>query len=630
VAILPFRGLAEKGILHDPSPYQLDLDAWSDGQGIRFHGNKAMRAPIFRCVQDALPISPAYCISHSPSSGYDMVFMVGEDGTAYQYSNGTIGNITPTGQLTGITLNYGGTGYVSTTPPIVTIAPPSSGVRATATCSVINGVVQPGLTITNPGSGYTAAPAVSIAPPTSGGTATATGIIWATALNPLPITGAYLGSVTYINHASGSPLYYGPSSTSLQALPGWDASWSCLSLRAFGDYLIALNVTKGSMAIPSMVKWSDLTLAGLAPASWNAFDPTTSAGENPLEALTTPIVDGAALRSTFIIYSEDQIWGMSLSGDQFVFDFSRLFGDGGLISQDCAVEVDGRHYCFGPTDIYMHDGSSKQSIIDKRNRDYVFRNLNKNYINASFALYMPKYNEILFGYNSGDNNCAFPCRSLANPTGATRCNKGAIYNIPGDTWSFVDLPNVGAASHATLNTTLTYATSVATATNPALTYANIGGSYFDQDNTYQENVVLVSEALTGYLTNSRLLAYDFFDKGSLAFAFAPECNAPAFLERTGLDLDTLGSDLTTYKKVRRVYPLVTTFDTVPIQIQLGGSNTPSGSVAWGPPMTFDPTVQYKLDMVIGGRYLGIRFEINQPVDFEINGFDLDVTSGGRR
>ena len=48
------------------------------------------------------------------------------------------------------------------------------------------------------------------------------------------------------------------------------------------------------------------------------------------------------------------------------------------------------------------------------------------------------------------------------------------------------------------------------------------------------------------------------------------------LRRVGIDLDTLGSDLTTAKKVRRVYPLVYSYDaTVPVQVLLGGAMYPS-------------------------------------------------------
>ena len=68
------------------------------------------------------------------------------------------------------------------------------------------------------------------------------------------------------------------------------------------------GITQTGGAFPSMFKWSDLTLAGLPPGSWDPDNPNTSAGENILEELNTPIVDGLPLRSIFVIYSETQIW----------------------------------------------------------------------------------------------------------------------------------------------------------------------------------------------------------------------------------------------------------------------------------------------------------------------------------
>jgi len=74
------------------------------------------------------------------------------------------------GALAGIALAPGGTGYTSA--PTVTIAPPVSGVTATATAVVSGGKVV-GLTVTNGGSGYTAAPAVTFGGPGVGATAVA-------------------------------------------------------------------------------------------------------------------------------------------------------------------------------------------------------------------------------------------------------------------------------------------------------------------------------------------------------------------------------------------------------------------------------------------------------------------------
>lgn len=64
--IFPVRDLAQKGILRDPSPYQLDLNAWSNRKGVRFHANKVQSGPILRAAQDAQRTSPYSAPATSP------------------------------------------------------------------------------------------------------------------------------------------------------------------------------------------------------------------------------------------------------------------------------------------------------------------------------------------------------------------------------------------------------------------------------------------------------------------------------------------------------------------------------------------------------------------------------------
>lgn len=548
--IIPVRGLAAKGVLRDPSPYQLDLDAWSGGMNMRFHANKAERAPIFRTVYDSLPQEPVFCVGMEPSTGYDAVIIEGANGQLYQWKGGVFTDVTETGH--------------------------------------------------------------------------------SNATDPRATTASFLGDVLYVNRPDKAPRYLGPTDTQFHNLPNMESTWTCRSLRAWGDYMIALGVVKpaswtdphtGTLqtggSFPTLFKWSDLTLFGQTPGSWDYLDPTTSAGENPIEDMTSPIVDGLPLRSDFVIYSEVDIFVARNIGGPDIFGFDRLFSDGGLLAPNCMVEVDGVHYCFGPNDIYRHDGVSKQSIIDKRNRDTVFRWLNKQSSEVCTVSYMPRLSQIAFCYNSGDPEATFQ--------GADRCNIAAIYDIPGDTWSFVDLPNVSAFSQANLDNILTGATCP-----DNVTYATIAGSAYDQDNSFAKHIVAVSGALAGQITNSRLMGYDFVNKGELAYTYAAEINPPASLTRTGIDLDELGSDLATYKTVRRVFPLVNIFDNVAVQVDVGGALTPTGAPTYAASVSFNPNTQYKVDLKKGGRYLAITFTVPSIADFEVVGFDLDVVPNGSR
>lgn len=432
----------------------------------------------------------------------------------------------------------------------------------------------------------------------------------------VPWTSAFLGDMLYINRPSHVPRYWGPASTTVQNLPNWDNTWRAVSLRSFKDFLVALNVTKGAVAYGSMVKWSDLTLAGQVPGSWDHTVTTNSAGENILAELNSPIVDGVSLRDVFLIYSETQVWLMEHSGGQEIFRFRKVFNEGGVISQNCVVEVDGKHFVFGVNDIYVTDGTSKQSISDDRVKDYVYRTMNVKMSERFFVHHNPNLNEVLFCYVSGDSDTKFKA--------PTRCNKAAVYNYSNNTWGFMDLPNVASLTSANLDQVMTFDAA-------DMTFDMVGGTYYGQEDSYQSHTVAVAAALPSQgISVSKLYGLDPMDNGSLSYELDPEGYAPAYVERIGMDLDDVGGDLTGFKLLRRLYPQVTIYRNIPLQIQVGASETPSGNVKWGVKQTFNPYTDYKIDVRNSGRYLALRFFVDEPADFEVSGFDADIGPAGRR
>ena len=429
------------------------------------------------------------------------------------------------------------------------------------------------------------------------------------------VTTSSLGQVIYMNDAATVPYYLGPLATNFASLPGWDPTWRARSLRPFQNYLIALNVTKGAATFGNLVKWSNVAFNGLPPDSWDTTDTSRTAGENPLENLSTPLVDGVALRNAFVLYSSDEIWAMEPTSDALIFSFRALFHTGGMIAPDCGVEVNGKHYVMGPNDIYVHNGVAKDSIIDGKNRTYLFGQLNHTKANVCFAAYLPQYASIIFGYPTGPSESACPP--------GNGCNKGAVYDIPSGNWSFIDIPNAHSCTQASVTGALTYATC------GTLTPATIGGSCWDQESTSDAHPLFVSEALSGALSFNRLLVYDGNQKGTLSQALCPEAVYPATISRMGLTLDAEGYELTDSKLIRRVVPQCRVYGTSPLIFKFGAANVPEGPYLFDPPILFDPRTQYKVDMLVSGRYLA--FSVTSLTDdFDFSGFDADVLPNGRR
>ena len=78
------------------------------------------------------------------------------------------------------------------------------------------------------------------------------------------------------------------------------------------------------------------------------------------------IVDGAALGGSFIIYKERSTWLMKHIGGNLVFSFQKLFNDTGVLSRNCVVEFDNKHFAVTNGDLIVHNGVSKDSIATKQ------------------------------------------------------------------------------------------------------------------------------------------------------------------------------------------------------------------------------------------------------------------------
>lgn len=437
--------------------------------------------------------------------------------------------------------------------------------------------------------------------------------------DPRPFSISSLADVVYVNRPDRVPVFRLPNGTDFADLTNWDSTWKAEALRPFGDFLLALNLTEGSTAYANRVRFSNLVTANAIPDTWDATDTTKSAGFNDLVQMQTAIVDGAELGSNFVIYSSTEAILMEFTGGQLQFSFRKLFSDEGVINQNCVVEVEGQHYCFGTHDLYVHDGNSKQSICDERVRQFVFKGLNIKNSDRCFVQHNKQLSEIYFCYQSGD--------SLVSFADTARCNRAAVYNYKNNTWSFMDLPNVSSGTSANVNTVSTYGASTGT-------YDNIGGSYYDQSDSFDRHTLMVGSSDSGNsLSSSKIYGLDLADEGSMAYNVDTEATKAPFVERTGLDLDEVNQPIDGYKVITRMLPQFFTknVSNTNITIEFGASDIPNNTPTYTTTSTFNMATDYKVDSRASGRYLSYKFSLGDSdyKDFELSGFDLDVTTTGR-
>lgn len=373
-------------------------------------------------------------------------------------------------------------------------------------------------------------------------------------------------------------------------LANWPASTYCKSLRAFKNYLVALNVTKSGTNYPFMVKWSHPADPGSVPASWDQTDPTKDAGETDLAEGADPIIDGLQLRGSFMIYKESSIWRMDYVGGTYVFSFNKVLGNSGAMNRNCIAEIDGYHVVLTASDVIIHDGQTATSVLDKATRRYLFRAIDTTYSNLCFVFANPYFNEVFICYPS---------------MGSTVCDKAMVWNYKDKTVSFRTLPNVNHASVGALD-------------------PSTGGTWSADSEPWSSDLTawnendLAASAQRVVMGSSDVKLY-LLDASASFNGSLPS----AYLERRGL---SFGEPEKT-KLVRSIRPRITGNVGDTVTVKVGYSDDPYADPTYTT-MTHTIGTTIANDCLVNGRYIAIRFETGTAYSWRLDSFDIDVIEGG--
>jgi len=389
------------------------------------------------------------------------------------------------------------------------------------------------------------------------------------------------------------PQLYDTSSSKFVDLTNWLANTTCKSIRAYGNYLIALNMTESGNDLQNKVRWSDTSIT--VPSTWTAAA-TNDAGSTTIGDDGDFIVDGFPLNKSFIIYKERSTWLMNYIGGNLVFSFQKLFNDTGILSRNCAVEFDGKHFVVVEGDLIVHNGVSKQSVATNLVKRALFDDLDTSNYKNIFVTHNKQKSEIWVSY----------------PTvGSTHCNKALIWNYRRNAFSFRDLPNI-----------LHIATGIVNPGASTEVWSGQSQSWIAYNTTenwgsrsYNPSEVSILMAGT---TDTK------FYRGDKGFDFAGN-NFTMTLERKGLVLD---GNTNTVKQVRKLTPRMAGTGTA--QISIGSSMSPNGTYTFTSAQEFNPNSQNKVDARATGKYIAVRFQHTSSSTFELNGYDMEYEVLGER
>lgn len=411
-------------------------------------------------------------------------------------------------------------------------------------------------------------------------------------------SGSVTNNVIYFNNPFDKPQALRRSDATFIDLPNWPANTFANVFRTYKSYCVALGVTKSGNEFPSLVKWSSPADPGEVPFSWNEADPTNDAGEALVGGTGDAIVDGRKLKDSFIIYKEGSVHSMTYIGGVFVFQFRQLFDDIGLIGKDAVAEFDGKHFCVGRGDVYVHDGVQKKSVIEGKMKDYLFSTIRDDASDRTFVVPDYQNSEMWICY----------CSSDRNDPALKGCNKALVWDWTSNTWSIRDLPNIRYATFGIVDPQLPD------------TWDGALGSW-DTDsvvwgernyNPSKLKILMTSIESDKLYVVGNTSVYDGI-------------NFTSYLEKTDIHMD----DDRNIKTAISITPHVSGGGTM--KLYVGSAQVQNGPISWKGPFDYNIGSQYKIDFRLTGRYLAVRFQVDSGANWALNGYTFEIApTGGMR
>lgn len=407
-------------------------------------------------------------------------------------------------------------------------------------------------------------------------------------------SGCTFSGYPIVNNGANLPQYWLPIDMAqpLQDLIGWDAGHACGDIQAYKNFLVAFDIIKSGTRYPNMVKWSSAADAGGLPASWDETDPTLLAGEAELVETTGAVITSCPLRGQNIVYKENSTYLMNYIGGQFVFSFSLLYPNSGILGKRCVTEFEGKHFVVTTDDVVIHDGQAPvKSIADRKVRDLLFKGISFDQRRKVFVTQIRAENEIWV---------VFP------EEGKLYCNKALVWNTNDGSWAIRDVPNINHMTEAVLTIQET----------GDLSWNDISQGWYANDEGWSERLFnpIVKAAIA--CGQNDLYQMDTTNQSDGA-------DRIVYIERVGVDVG--GNDRV--EMISAIYPRMTGD---PVKIFIGSQENTSSAVKWEGGYDFTPTVDYKVDCRVTGRLHSIRIESTNDASWRLQGFDIEYQDRGMR
>ncbi len=412
------------------------------------------------------------------------------------------------------------------------------------------------------------------------------------------ITSGLLNGVHFMNNGIDAPMFWdGIPANPMTDLTGWPASTTCKAMRAFKFHLFAMDISKPAGEFPMQVLWSDAAAPGTIPSSWTPAA-TNESGDVELSQTPGQVIDGLALRSSFMLYKQHSAYIADYVRGNNIFNFRRAFITAGVLTRNCIAEYRGRHFVVTDGDIILTDGSTMESIADNRMRKFLFNQLDQTNFEATFVASFPKQNEIWVCFPSA---------------GSTFCDLALIWDGVANAWGVRELPDI---AHAAVGIVSDVAVSE---------FWDDDDEVWDDDTTTwnQQNFsnaddrFVLAQPDDNFPTSSKFFEVDSgrtFDGANIA----------ACISKYSMSFD----DPNRVKFLRRLVPHIEADAGTELKIRAGSQMVSSDPIAWSNEVTYKVGTDFQVDTFAQGKFLSFEFRSDAIEPWLITGFDVEAELRG--
>lgn len=382
-----------------------------------------------------------------------------------------------------------------------------------------------------------------------------------------------LNGIPCFNNTHNVPLYWNLNTGSLAvALPGWPSTARCKAIRATKYHLFALNITDGALNYQNQVWWSAAAQAGAIPQEWIP-SANNDAGDSVLSDTPGVIIDGLALRDTFIVYKESSTYVMQYVAGTYIFTTRLLFLTTGIQALNCVVEANGLHWLLTGNDVVRHDGQNYLSVVNLKVQKKLIQSIDPNRRRL----------------------CCVEARILNKQVwvaipeqGNQWLNKAYVIDVTTGDVGVRDLPQVASLAHGIVG--------------------NIGvNSSWNADNNAWETDVTFWDQQSFDPTQDSLLMVDAVRAHLYnvdVIGTADGAPVHAYIERLGAPV----GDFSKHKVITAVTPRIEGELGDVLTFTLGGQTYFNQSIVWGDPQEFVIGQDVHVTDIVEGRLLSVRIE----------------------